>query len=332
MVKAIVHYGAPGWEGLQVMEMEEQQPQPGQVKVRLKSAGLNHRDIWVLYRHQPDAPPIILGSDGAGIVESVGEGVQNVKPGDEVVINPSLGWPEKSPAPPEGFEILGFPDHGTFAATVVVPAENVEPKPAYLTWTEAGVLPLAALTAYRALVTRVQVTRGQTVLIPGIGSGVATFLLQMAKALGATVYVTSRSPAKREQALALGADRVISTEGDWNSQLNGEKVDVVIESVGRATFQKSLDQLKPGGTLVIFGATAGDEVDFNLRAFFYGQYNLLGSTMGSAQEFREMLCFVEQHGIRPVVDKVFPLDDAYHAFKRMDEGEQFGKIAFSIES
>lgn len=331
-MQALVHYGASGWDGLQLMEMEEPEPRAGEVKVKLKRAGLNHRDIFILYRHRPDAPPVIMGSDGAGVVESVGPGVDVVRPGDEVVINPSLGWLQKSPAPPAGFEILGFPDHGTFAPKIVLPAENVEPKPSFLSWDEAGVLPLAALTAYRALITRAQVKAGQTVLVPGIGSGVATFLLQMGKALGATVYVTSRSPSKRERALALGADEVLDSEADWQKQLAGEKVDVVIESVGTATFAKSLQQLKPGGTLVTFGATTGDEINLNLRKFFYGQYNLLGSTMGSREEFQEMLQFIEKHEIRPVVDKVFPLQEGKAALERLNKGEQFGKIGLSMEA
>lgn len=329
-MKAVVHKGMKGLAGVQVVDFEESSPSADEVKVRLKTAGLNHRDLFVPHRHGEQDPPVILGSDGAGIVEAVGKNVINVKVGDEVIINPSLGWEKNSPAPPKGFEIVGFPDHGTFAETIVIPAENAVKKPKFLTWEEAGVLPLAALTAYRALFTRGKLQAGQHLLLPGIGSGVATFLLQMAKAAGAYVTAASRSANKREQALRLGADAAIDSNGDWNEQMNGERADLVIESVGRATFDKSLKQVKQGGTIVVFGASAGDEIKLNLRSFFYGQYNLLGSTMGSSEEFLEMLAFIEKHQIRPVIDKAYPLTEALDALKRLDNAEQFGKIALII--
>ncbi len=329
-MKAIVHAEKAGLEGLSYSEMAELQPRAGEVRVKLKTAGLNHRDLFVTHRHKPSDPPLIMGSDGAGVIDAVGEGLVNVRVGDEVIINPGLGWKEKSDAPPQGFEILGHPDHGTFAEQVVVPVENVVPKPQFLTWEEAGVLSLAALTAYRVLFTRARIRPEMKVLIPGIGSGVATLLLQFAKAVGATVHVTSRSKEKCKKALELGADKAIDSNEDWSIALEGEKMDLVIECVGAATFNKSLDQLRPGGTVVTFGASAGDEVQINLRSFFYGQFNLLGSTMGSAEEYREMLKFIETHQIRPVIDEMFPLSEYSRAFHRMEEGVQLGKIGFYI--
>lgn len=329
-MKAIVHAEKTGMEGLSYREMAELQPRAGEVRVKLKAAGLNHRDLFVLNRHKPTDPPLIVGSDGAGVIDAVGEGVLHVQVGDEVIINPGLGWKENSDAPPQGFEILGHPDHGTFAEQVVVPSENVVPKPQYLTWEEAGVLSLAALTAYRVLFTRARIRPEMKVLIPGIGSGVATFLLQFAKAAGATVYVTSRSQEKCKRAREMGADKAIDSHEDWNKALGGEKMDLVIECVGAATFNKSLDQLRPGGTVVTFGASAGDEVQINLRHFFYGQFNLLGSTMGSAEEYKEMLQFMETHQIKPVLDEMYPLSQFERAFNRMERGAQLGKIGFMI--
>ncbi|MBM7662958.1 zinc-binding alcohol dehydrogenase/oxidoreductase [Bacillus mesophilus] len=329
-MKAVVHEGKAGFEGLEYTEFLEIQPKVGEVVVKLKTAGLNHRDLFVLNRHQPTDPPLIIGSDGAGVIASVGEGVTTVNVGDEVIINPGLGWKENSDAPPPGFEIVGLPFHGTFAEAVVLPAENVEPKPEYLTWEEAGVLSLAALTAYRALFTRGKVKPGMKVLIPGIGSGVATFLLQFAKAVGTTVYVTSRSEEKCKKALELGADKAIDSNDDWNEALGGEKMDLVIECVGAATFNKSLDQLRPGGTLVTFGASAGDDVQINIRSFFYGQFNLLGSTMGSTEEYKEMLQFIQEHQIKPVVDQMYPLSQFDQGFDRLKAAAQLGKIGFYI--
>ncbi|CEG27429.1 zinc-binding dehydrogenase [Bacillus sp. B-jedd] len=329
-MKALVHAGTTGMEGLSLKEIEKVEPGKGEVRVRLKTAGMNHRDLIILERHKGTEPPLILGSDGAGIIDAVGEGVEGANPGDEVIINPGLGWREKSDAPPAGFEILGHPFHGTFGEYVVIPAENAVPKPAFLTWEEAGVLSLAALTAYRVLFTRAKIKAGMKILIPGIGGGVATLMLQMAKAAGATVYVSSRSEQKCTSALEMGADQAFDSNGDWKKALGGEKMDVVIESVGAATFNKSLSQLRAGGTVVTFGASAGDTVDLNLRSFFYGQFNLLGSTMGSAEEHREMLSFIEAHNIRPVIDQMFSLTDYKAAFDKLDKAEQLGKIGFIV--
>lgn len=329
-MKAIVHEGKKGLDGVTFTHMSEVEPRPGEVKVRLKAAGLNHRDLLVPNRRNDGDPPVILGSDGAGVIEVVGEGVTGIQVGDEVMINPGLGWKKNSDAPPEGFEILGFPSHGTFAESVVVPAESVVKKPGHYSWEEAAVLPLSALTAYRALFTRAKVKTGDTVLIPGIGSGVATYLLQFAKAAGAYVIVTSRSEMKLEAARRLGADRVIHTNREWDQELKGEMIDIVIESVGAATFNRSLNVLRPGGTMVTFGASAGDVVHLNIREFFYGQYNLLGSTMGSHEEFEDMVDFVQRHNMKPVLDRVFPLSSALEAFHYMNRAEQFGKIALDI--
>jgi len=330
-MKALVHADKTGLEGLSIRELEEFQPGEGEVQVKLKTAGLNHRDLFTLTRHQPTDPPLVIGSDGAGIVDAVGLGVTDVHIGDEVVINPGLGWRNKTGAPPEGFEILGLPFHGTFAEQVVVPAENVLPKPEHMNWEEAGVLSLAALTGYRALFTQGQIRPGMKVFIPGIGSGVATFLLQFAVAAGAEVYVTSRSKEKQEKALELGAVKAFASNEDWNEVLGGEKMDLIIECVGAATFNKSLKQLRPGGTIVTFGSSTGDVIDFNLRDFFYGQFRMIGSTMGSGEEYREMLTFISEHKIRPVLDRMYSLEEFEAAFKRLENAEQLGKLGFYIE-
>lgn len=329
-MKAIVHHGKAGYEGLSFTDHQEAPVRENEVKIRLKTAGLNHRDLFVLTRHKADAAPLIIGSDGAGIVEEVGSRVTGFRAGEEVVVIPSLGWEKNTPAPPEGFEILGLPDHGTFAEAIVLPEMNVAKKPSHLSWEEAGVLSLGGVTAYRALFTKGQVQEGNTVFIPGIGSGVANLLLKMAKAKGARVIVTSRHEEKRQKALDFGADLALSTEDDWDAALKDETIDLVIESVGAATFQRSLDVLKKGGRMVIFGASAGDTVNLNLREFFYGQYTLLGSTMGSIEEFHDMLSFISEHKIAPVVDRVYALDACLEAMKRLEDAQQFGKIAFQI--
>ena len=186
------------------------------------------------------------------------------------------------------------------------------------------------MTAYRALFTKVKVTDQQTVLIPGIGGGVATYLLQFSKAVGAKVYVTSRSEEKLKGALDLGADKGINSEIEWEKELDGEKVDIVIESVGAATFNQSLRQLKKGGKMVLFGSSTGDIVELNLREFFYGQYTLLGTTMGSKEEYSEMIKFIETYSIRPVIDNVYDFEDYEAAFDRLEAAKQMGKIVLRV--
>lgn len=328
-MKALIHKGEAGMNGTGYQEINDFPVGDKEVKVQLKAAGLNHRDLFILHRHQSTEPALVLGSDGAGVVVEIGAEVTDIKVGDEVVINPGLGWEKNSDAPPEGFEIVGFPYHGTFADHIVIPAMNAFPKPPHMSWEEAGVFSLAGLTAYRALFTRGQVKSGMKVFIPGIGGGVATSLLQFAVAAGAEVYVSSRSEEKREKALSLGAKEALDSGADWQAQIGGE-MDLVIESVGAATFNQSLAVLRKGGTLVIFGSSTGDEVTVNLRQFFYAQQNILGSTMGSAEEYKEMLTFMNNHKIKPVMDQVYQLADYQKAFARLEQAKQLGKIVFQI--
>ncbi|RLL45515.1 NAD(P)-dependent alcohol dehydrogenase [Oceanobacillus piezotolerans] len=310
--------------------MEDPVAGKNEVVVRLKAAGLNRRDLYIPNRVGDKKEALILGSDGAGIIDSIGEGVTNVAIGDEVIINPSLRWFENTDAPSKEFDLLGMPDHGTFAEKIVLSEEQVEKKPSYLSWEEAGVLALSALTGYRALFTKGSIREGETVFIPGAGSGVSTYMIQFAKNIGAKVIVTSRSEAKREKVKELGADIVLDTNSDWNKQLENEQIDLVIESVGRATFNRSLSVLKKGGKIVTFGATTEDTIELNLRNFFYGQYQLLGTTMGSREELREMLKHMEHYQMHPVLDRTFPIEQTQEALDFLKDSKQFGKIAISI--
>lgn len=325
-MKAFIHeFGQ-----LKIGNMKEPVAGIGEVVVAIRTAGLNRRDLYIPGRRGNETEALTLGSDGAGVIDSIGEGVTAFAVGDEVVINPSLRWFENSDAPPVHFDILGMPDNGTFAEKIAISAEQIEKKPAHLSWEEAAVLSLAGLTGYRALFTKGGLKANDTVFIPGAGSGVATYLISFAKNIGARVIVTSRSEVKRKQALDLGADIALDTNGDWNKELEGETIDLVIESVGRATFNRSLGVLKKGGRIVVFGATTDDAVDLDLRAFFYGQYQLFGSTLGSREELRDMIGHVEKYGTHPVVDKVFNLDEAAEAFDYVEESKQFGKVVLRV--
>lgn len=327
-MKALVHKYEKGMAGLCYEEVKTQILKKEEVRVKLYFAGLNHRDLFTIAQH--DAKPLIIGSDGVGEIIEIGSISKSFKVGDKVIINPGLNWRKNSDAAPENLKILGNPVSGTFAEEIILPIENIAMKPEYLSMEEASVLSLSALTAYRALFTKGNLSKEDTILIPGIGGGVATYLLQFAKAIGATVYVTSRSTKKLELAEKLGANKGIKSEGNWNELLDGKKMDTIIETVGAATFHQSLRQLRKGGTMVLIGSSTGDKVEFNLREFFYGQYTLKGTTMGSTEEYQEMLNFIEKYKIKPVVDEVFRIENFEKAFNYLEKGKQFGKVSFAI--
>ena len=327
----------PGGPEVLVLEtVADPEPGPGEVVVALKAAALNRRDVFVRKGVAKVPLPLTPGSDGAGIVHKVGAGVSGVAVGDEVIILPSLAWGPDQRAPGPGFRILGGPDQGTYAEQIVIPAENVYPKPSRLSWHEAAALPLAGLTAWRSLMTRARVVPGETVLIIGIGGGVATFALNLAKAAGCRVVVTSSSDDKLAAAKELGADVGVNyaEAGDeWPAavkEANGGGVDVVIDSVG-STWGGSIDACAPGGRVVVFGGTGGAKVDLQVRPVTLGQVALLGTTMGSPAEFRQLLAAVQNQSWTPVIDSVRPLGDAAAAHEREENGLHFGKLVLDCQ-
>ncbi|MEE8171998.1 MAG: zinc-binding dehydrogenase [Alphaproteobacteria bacterium] len=336
-MKAIAHQGE-GLDGARYCDMELSDVGPGQVCVKLKSAALNHRDIWTCMRAEPGGPLVILGSDGAGIVERVGAGVADLAPGDEVVINSSQDWASSGDVTlgeyGVGYKILGFPDHGTFAEYIVIGRHQVEPKPAFLDWREAAALCLVGITTYRALFTEGRLEAGQTVAIPGIGGGAATQALLFAKAAGAKVVVTSRNRDKLEKARQLGADLAIPSDGDWSQLVRefsaGRGADIVIETIGEATWKNSMAALANGGRLVVFGATSGSLVEIDLASLFLHWQSIVGTTMGSREEFQDMLAFTERHQIHPVIDRAFPLSEGVEAMRYLDAAGQMGNVVLDI--
>ena len=336
-MKAIVLRELGEAENLRLEEVPDPQPGPGEVVVRLKAAALNHRDVWIRRGQYAGIKlPIILGSDGAGEVSAIGENADSSLVGRAVVICPTLDWGNDERAQGPQYHILGLPDDGTYAQCVKVPAENVYPKPDGLSFEQAAAIPLAALTAYRALVSRARVQAGETVLVTGIGGGVSSFALQIAKHLGARVLVTSGSDAKLTRARELGADGGANYKTqDWGKEIvalnGGRGPDVVIDSVGGETFNKAIEIIQPGGRIVTYGATTGAAQQVEIRRIFWKQINILGSTMGTTREFAEMLKLYGSDGLRPVVDQVFPLTETPAAHHRMEEAGQFGKIVLHIE-
>jgi zinc-binding alcohol dehydrogenase/oxidoreductase len=298
---------------------------PGEVLVELRAAALNRRDLGVRREPQAYPQPLIPGSDGAGVRRDTGE---------EVVILPSIAWGDREDAPGPQFRILGGADPGTFAELIVVPAENVFPKPRRLSLEEAAAFPLAALTAWRALFTKGEVRRGDTVVVLGAGSGVSTFAVSLAAEAGARVIVTSSSQEKISRSVGLGAETGVSyLDGDWAQAVldltGGTGADVVIDSVG-TTWPDALRCLRSGGKLVSFGATGGAEVTLAPRPLFFRQLELRGTTMGSPREFAALLQAIDATSWAPVIDSVRPLAEAVAAFDRMKAGAQFGKLVLAI--
>jgi len=304
----------------------------GQVRVALRAAALNHLDLFVI-RGIPGLTlpmPHVLGADGAGVVEEVGEGVDSVGVGDEVVLDPGVGSPDE-----EGYALLGEMVAGTFAEQIVVPAENCYPKPPGLSWQEAAAFPLVTLTAWRMLVSKVGVRAGEWVLIHGIGGGVSLAALQICNSVGAKAIVTSHSEEKRARAVELGAAHAIDYVNEdvvkkVREFTDGDGVDVVVDNVGEATFDASIRACRMGGRIVTCGATTGPRIPVDVRRVFWRQLSILGSTMGDASEFAAMLESVTAGEVGPVIDKVFALADGRAAIERMQQAEQFGKIVLSI--
>jgi zinc-binding alcohol dehydrogenase/oxidoreductase len=336
-MKAMVLHEIGGPEKLRYEEAPDPEPGPGETVVRLHAAALNRRDVFVTRGQypgaKPEALPVILGSDGSGEVVARGDGAGGPDEGTEVVINPALYWGDDPRKPGKEYRILGLPDDGTFAQLVNVPSENVFPKPSHLSHEEAAAIPLGALTAYRALVTRGRVQEGETVVVPGIGSGVATFVAQMAAALGARVFVTSGDDEKIEKAKKLGAEGGVNYNSeDWSRELKSMSggVDLAVDHVGGEAFDAMVSLARPGSRIVTFGATAGPKVTVVMPRIFLKHLTVLGTAMGTNEEFGAMLDLFAEHGLRPTINETFPLQETASAMEYMEEGSGIGKIVLDI--
>jgi zinc-binding alcohol dehydrogenase/oxidoreductase len=307
---------------------------PGEVVIDLVTAALNRRDWWVW--REPSTPvPVTLGSDGAGRVASVGADVRGITVGDEVVIDPALGWGDDEGSASQSFDILGSPTSGTFAERIVVPAINVHPRPSALTWEESAAFPLAGLTAWRAVVTCAGAAPGRRVLITGGGSGVSTFCIQIACALGAEVWVTSGTDAKIARCVELGARGGFRYDDpDWPQQLRaatgGGGVHAVVDSFGGAGWAQALAALARGGVLVNYGDTGGDEATIPVAGIYWEWHSLVGTTMGSPREFRALCEHLASASWRPAIDSVHALEGIAVASRRLTEPDRFGKVVLRV--
>jgi NADPH:quinone reductase-like Zn-dependent oxidoreductase len=317
-----------------LLEVDDPVPGPGQVVVKVVTAALNRRDPWIWTTPGYCALPVTLGSDGAGIVSAVGEGVRDMRPGDEVVVNPTLNWTRGCEVPGPAFDILGAPTDGTFAEQVLVPASNLAPRPARLTWEESGALPLAGLTAWRALFVCAGATSGNRVLITGASGGVSSFLVQLAAAAGARVVATTSSSDKRDRAIELGASAaVLHTEPDWPKaviEAAGGPLDAVVDSYGGPSWSAALPLLRWGGIFVTFGDTGGATATIEISDVYWNWRSIVGTSMGSPEDFQALLDHVAMAAWRPLVDSVFPLEELSLAADRLAAGDRYGKVVIRV--
>jgi zinc-binding alcohol dehydrogenase/oxidoreductase len=321
-------------EPLVIREVPIPEPSANEILIKLAYSSLNHRDVWI-QKGQYAGPKggLILGSDGFGTVTGVGSNVSSDWIGKEVIINPGHNWGDNSAAFGDDFKILGNPDPGTFAEYIAIEEKYIHAKPAHLSDVEAAALPLAGVTTYRALFTRAALKVGEKILITGISAGTALLALKYAIAAGAEVYVTSGSQDKIEKAKELGAiDGFVYKEDSWITkarEITGG-FDVVLDSASGNGFGGLIDLTKPGGRIVFFGGTDGPIGNIIPNKVYWRNISILGTTMGTLQDFKEMLAFTEKHQIKPVVDKIYPkLSDAQEAFDYMHQGRQFGKIVLT---
>lgn len=335
-MKALVLNEVGGPENLAIQTVETPEPAPGEVRVALKAAALNRRDVWITVGKYPQIQtPSIGGSDGAGIIDAVGEGVDAAQVGREVVIYPARNWGDDWRCGGPNFRVLGMPDQGTFAEYICLPASDVYSKPKHLDWAQSAAIPLAGLTSWRALVTHGEIGQGQKVLVTGIGGGVATFALLWAIGHGADVWVTSGSDDKLAAAKKLGAKGGTNYRSQgWSNSLRKETggFDIIIDSAGGEDLNQTLDTLAVGGRYIFFGATLGSPtMGIEMPKLFFKQVRIQGTTMGTPAEFRAMVDFVSANNIEPVVDQIVPFNDAVAAHQRMYASEQMGKIVLDID-
>lgn len=303
----------------------------GEVLVRVVAAAINHRDLWIQQGQYAGLKfPIVLGSDGVGVVEACGDGVDASWKGRAVVLDPSLAWGDEPRAQGKDFRILGLPDDGTFAEYVRVPATQLHARPAHLTDAEAAAIPLAGVTAYRAVVTHGEVRPGMRVLVTGIGGGVSAFALQIALSQGAVVHVTSSKGDKLARAKEQGAQLGVNyTQETWAKELKAEAkegYDLIVDSAGGDGFASLIELARPGGRIVFYGATRGNPKGLDLRRVFWKQLRLQGTTMGTAADFAALLKLYADAKLRPVVDRTFALAEANEAFAHVAAAAQFGKV------
>lgn len=332
-MKALLLVDEPG-DKIKIKEVEKPRLQQGQALVRVKAAALNHRDQWCRENKYPSIKyNVILGSDGAGVVEEVFDPEDKFWLSKEVIINPNINWGTSPDVQQLDYKILGMPNHGTFAEYVAVGIDRLVEKPSHLDFAQASALPLGGLTAFRALFTHGKVKEGHQVLISGIGGGVAQFAFLFALQAGAKLSITSSSESKLAKVVGLGAVFGFNyNDKDWHKEAYNKSrgYNLIIDSAGGNQVNTFIKILKPAGKIVFYGATNGLPTSLDMYRLFWNQGTIQGSTMGSDAEFMKMTHFVKEHKIVPIIDSVRPFKDIVSAFDDMREGKQLGKLVVEL--
>lgn len=332
-MRAIVLNEALGPQSAVLSDEPLPEPAGGEVRVAIRAASLNHRELWISRGQYPGMKlPSILGADGAGVIDAVGEGVDAGLVGKQIMLYPALNWGGSPDFPSKDFCLLGMPVPGTLADYICVPAENAIAKPEFLSFEQAAAFPTAALTAWRALTVKGKVKAGDKVLITGIGGGVATFALKFAAAIGAEVYGTSGSDDNLERAKQLGAAGGFNYRDEtWGKAARRAAggFDVVIDGAPAASYAAYSRTLNLGARIVLYGSTSGAQVAVNAPELFLKHATVFGTAMGTPEDFAAMLAFVSEHKIEPVIETTFRLEDFAAAFEHL-EGGHFGKIVVTV--
>lgn len=333
-MRALTLQTADGLGAAKLDTVPKPEPGTGQVRVELKAAALNHRELWIAKGLYPGmALPATLGCDGAGVVDAVGEGVDKVLIGREVVLYPGLGWGDDPRWPAPAFALLGMPGPGTVADYIVLAADDILPKPAHLDFVHAAALPLAILTAWRGIVTKAELKTGEKLLITGIGGGVAAAALQLAVAMGAEVYVTSSSDETIGKAVALGAKAGFNYHDEtWKKTLGKATggIDVVFDGAPATGYPSYGRSLNLGARVVVYGSTGGMAFQVNAPELFLKNIRLMGTNVGNRAELEDALAFVSEHAIIPAIDRRFSLEEATQALAHLDASHGFGKVVIEI--
>ncbi len=322
-----------GPDSYQLNDVDEPEPGPGQVRIKINYSALNHLDLWVSQgMPAPKHMPHIGGADAAGVVDAVGEGTAGFEPGNEIIIDPSFSCGEcvhcrnDDIVYCESFQILGEHRPGTFTEKIVIPTINAIRKPEAMPWEVAGSFGLVSATALRML-ERARFRRGETVLVVGVGGGVSAAAMHIARAMGARVYVTSRSPEKITWALEQGAIAGFDSEGEFGAEMAKQGgADIVIESVGPATMRQSMRAAKPGGRIAMCGATSGAKMELTIPHLFFRQLELIGSSMGTHSQFARATAWIGSGEAKSPVAKIFEFGELPHALAYLDSSEQTGKV------
>lgn len=333
-MKALLLESADGPESTRVADVETPEPKAGEVRVAIRAASMNHREMWIARGLYPGMTlPSTMGCDGAGVVDMIGKDVSGVSLGDEVVIYPGRNWGSNRHAPHPEFGLLGMPYPGTIAEFICVPAESIAPKPKGMTWEEAAATVLTGLTAWRALMVKGQLQAGETLLISGVGGGVATFGLAFAVAHGAKAYVTGESEDVLARAKEMGAlGGLLYTDPEWGKRvrkLTGG-IDVVLDGAPGPSYANYVRAINPGARIVIYGSTAGDKFEVTATGIFLKSASIVGSQVGDPQDFRDMLAFIDKHAIKPVIERSFRLSEARDALLYLEKEHKFGKVVITV--